>query len=264
MSARIVVNDLTFRYDRPEPVFERLSFAVTTGEVLCLLGPNGTGKSTLIKCLDGLLQPQSGAVCLDGRPLNTLKPATIARAIGYVPQGQQSVFPFLVRDVVVMGRAAHLNAVSSPSRSDYIKADEAIASVGIGHIAACACTGISSGEWQLVLIARALAQQPQILLLDEPTSHLDMGKQMRILEVIMQLAQAGLTIVMASHFPDHAFLAAHQVAILKDRRLIAMGDPDAVVTTANLREAYGIEVKILRVGDGVGRTICVPLGGENK
>ena len=259
MQTRITIENLSFHYQPGKPVFEQLNFRATSGEVLCLLGPNGTGKSTLIKCLGGLLRPQAGRALLNGRPLTELKPAAIARLIGYVPQGQPSVFPFLVRDVVVMGRAAHLNAVSSPSYSDYTIAEDAMASVGISHVADNPCNAISSGEWQLVLIARALTQMPQILLLDEPTSHLDLGKQMRILKVIMDLAASGLTIVMATHFPNHALLAAQRVAILKDRRLIAMGSPDEVITPDNLWEAYGLEVRILRIGDGIGRAICVPM-----
>lgn len=263
MQTRIAVESLSFHYLPGKPVFEQLNFSVVGGEVLCLLGPNGTGKSTLIKCLGGLLRAQSGSVLLDGKELTQLNPSSIARLIGYVPQGQPSVFPFLVRDVVVMGRAAHLNAVSSPSRADYAIAEDAMALVGITHIADNPCNAISSGEWQLVLIARALTQRPQILLLDEPTSHLDLGKQMRILKVIMDLASSGLTIVMATHFPDHALLAGQRVAILKNKRLIAMGPPGEVVTSANLQEAYGIAVRIVRVGEGIGRTICVPMVGHD-
>ncbi|MEN6475074.1 MAG: ABC transporter ATP-binding protein [Syntrophaceae bacterium] len=263
MQTRIAVDNLSFHYLPGKPVFERLNLHVTTGEVLCLLGPNGTGKSTLIKCLGGLLHPQSGSVLLDAKPLSVLSPSAIARLVGYVPQGQPSIFPFLVRDVVVMGRAAHLNAVSSPSRADYAIARDAMALVGIEHISTSPCNAISSGEWQLVLIARALTQNPKILLLDEPTSHLDLGKQMRILKVIMDLASTGLTIVMATHFPDHALLAAQRVVILKNKRLIAMGTPIEVVTSANLQDAYGIAVKILRVDGEVGRTICVPMVGHD-
>ena len=262
MQPRITIENLCFHYLPGKPVFEHLDFSVASGEVLCLLGPNGTGKSTLIKCLAGLLRAQGGSVLLDGKPLTGLKPAAIARMIGYVPQGQPSVFPFLVQDVVVMGRAAHLNAISSPSQADYAIAREAMAAVGISHIAHSHCNAISSGEWQLVLIARALTQSPKILLLDEPTSHLDMGKQMRILKVIMDLAASGLTIVMASHFPDHALLAGQRVAILKDRRFIAMGDPETVITPDNLHAAYSIEVKILRIDGDVDRSVCVPMVGR--
>ncbi len=261
MTPRITIDDLCFFYASSDekPVFEHLSFQVSSGQVFCLLGPNGTGKSTLIKCLSGLLRPQQGTILLDGDDLSSLKPSSIAKKVGYVPQSQFSVFPFLVRDVVVMGRAAHLNNISSPKQRDYDIADEAIRTVGIAHIAERPCNNISGGEWQLVLIARALTQQPQILLLDEPTSHLDMGNQMRILEVISGLSRAGLTIIMASHFPDHAFLAAHQAAILKDRQFVAWGNPDEVINQANLQAAYGIDVRILFVADGVGRKICVPL-----
>jgi len=264
MHARIAIENASFHYLPGRPVFEHLTLRVTAGEVLCLLGPNGTGKSTLIKCMGGLLRPQDGGTLLDGKPLAGLRPAAVARLVGYVPQGQPSLFPFLVRDVVVMGRAAHLNAISSPSKSDYTIAHTAMESVGIAHIADNPCNAISSGEWQLVLIARALTQRPQVLLLDEPTSHLDLGKQMRILKVIMDLAASGLTIVMATHFPDHALLAGRRVAILKDRRLIAVGSPEEVVTSDNLRDAYGLEVRIVHVDDGIDRAVCVPMIGRGS
>ena len=260
MAERIKVEKLSFRYGpvHAPRVFENLSFSVSTGELMCLLGPNGTGKSTLLKCMNGLLKPVSGTVVLDGEDVSSLSREDIARKVGFVPQSHSSVFPFLVRDVVVMGRTPHLTIFSSPSRKDIDIAGHVMEQVGIYHLAGKPCTMISGGEWQLVLIARALTQQPEILILDEPTSHLDMGNQLKILNVVHGLARSGLTVVMASHFPDHAFLSSTSVAVLKDGSFTAWGTPDDVVTESLLRDTYGVAVKVLHVEEA-GRKVCIPV-----
>jgi iron complex transport system ATP-binding protein len=129
---------------------------------------------------------------------------------------------------------------------------------GIAHLANRPCNTVSGGEWQLTLIARALVQKPQILLLDEPTSHLDLGNQMRILQVIKELTSDGMTIVMASHFPDHAFLVADTAAILNRGRIAEIGAPDDVVTEDNLKSAYGVDVRVVCTGETVERKVCFP------
>jgi iron complex transport system ATP-binding protein len=262
MSARLAVESLAFRYPSRSAdlgVFEDISLALAPGDVLVLLGPNGTGKSTLLKCMAGLLKPQRGRVLLDDVDVATIRPSRLARRIGYVPQSNASTFPFKVRDVVVMGRAPHLNTLESPSARDLDVANRMIEETGITHLADRSCHEISAGEWQMVLIARALTQQPDILLFDEPTSHLDLGNQVRILDSIRQLSRRGFTIVMASHVPDHAFMAGDRVAILKDRHLMALGSPDEVITGDTLRRAYGVEVRVANLDADVGRRVCVPL-----
>jgi len=157
-----------------------------------------------------------------------------------------------------MGRAPHLSLLASPSRADMDIAYGAMETVGIAHLADRPCNGVSGGEWQLALIARALVQQPQILLLDEPTSHLDMGNQMKILRVIKNLSDNGMTIVMASHFPDHAFLVSSIVAILKDGRISSVGAPDAVITEESMRATYGVDVRIVQLEEDGLRKACFP------
>jgi iron complex transport system ATP-binding protein len=171
-----------------------------------------------------------------------------------------AAFPFRVKDIVVMGRAPHLSILASPSRKDMEIAYQAMDAVAVLHLADRPCNSISGGEWQLTLIARALVQEPQILLLDEPTSHLDMGNQMKILHVIKDLADRHMTIVMASHFPDHAFLVANVAAILNNGRITQIGPPDEVITKENMRATYGIDVQIIAVG---GRKSCLPTLGQN-
>jgi iron complex transport system ATP-binding protein len=260
MSALLSVRDLAFSYsgDANHTVFRDVSFAVSPGEIFCLLGPNGTGKSTLLKCVSNVLRGWKGAVFLDGKSVDSMATSAVARLAGFVPQNQTSTFPFLVKDVVVMGRNPHLSALSSPSRHDRSIAGDAMEAVGVLSLAERPCTALSGGEWQLVLIARALAQQPRVMILDEPTSHLDIGNQMKILGVVGELASEGLAIVMASHFPDHAFMIATDVAILNHGRLTMKGSPDSVLTDESMKETYGIDVKVLRVGEGVDRKACFP------
>jgi len=188
----------------------------------------------------------------------------LARKMAYVPQSHTSVFPFTVHDVVLMGRTPYLSVVSSPTREDHEKAEKAMDSVGISHLAGRPCTEISGGEWQLVLIARALTQQPEIILLDEPTSHLDLGNQMRILNIISSLAGSGITIIMASHFPDHALLGASKAAILKDHMFTALGAPEDIITEKTMHETYGVNVRILNLGDSIGRKVCIPVLDEKN
>jgi iron complex transport system ATP-binding protein len=261
MTDRLAVESLGFRYPSREgvEVFDDISLGVRPGEVLMLLGPNGTGKSTLLKCMAGLLSPQRGRVCLDGVDISRLGPARLAKRIACVPQSSISTFPFKVRDVVVMGRAPHLNTLASPSRSDIAIADRVLREIGIVHLADRTCHQISAGEWQLVLIARALAQQPDVLLLDEPTSHLDVGNQVRILTSVRQLAGRGFTIVMATHAPDQAFMAADRVAIVKQGGLMAHGTPEDVLTPETLRQAYGVNVEVVELQGDVKRRVCAPI-----
>lgn len=251
------VTDGAFSYDGERMIFEDIAFAIKKNECLCILGPNGTGKSTLIKCLVGLMSLQKGTILLNGQKIEELSRAEIAKQIAYVPQGHQVVFPFPVDEYVLMGRSPHLSVFSSPGEEDCRIADEALKTVGIAHLAKRPVSEISGGELQLVLIARALAQQPAVMILDEPTSHLDFGNQVRVLRLIEKLAADGIAVIMSSHFPDHSFIIPQRVAIMKDCRFIAVGDADDVVTPAILQQAYGIDVTVTHVEE-VGRRICVP------
>jgi iron complex transport system ATP-binding protein len=257
----ISIKNISFKYLQKQAIdiFENISFNVNQGEIFYLLGPNGTGKSTLLKCLIGILKVQKGSITLEGKNIYALQPADLAKKIAYVPQSHSSVFPFLVREIVVMGRSPHLGTFSSPGKGDIAAAEEAMNIVGVSHLADRPCSNTSGGEWQLVLIARALAQKPEIMLLDEPTSHLDLGNQIRILNVIHSLASKGLTIVMATHFPDHAFIRSDKVAILKDKYLLDIGSSEQVINEENMKKAYGIDIKIIHIENGIDRKFCVPI-----
>lgn len=257
MSKILQINDAQFSYDQKENIFKEVTLSLENGDVLCILGPNGTGKSTLIKCMNGLLKLNSGNIRINGQDIHSMNKTDLAKIIGYIPQSHNSTFAFSVFDVVLMGRAPHLSLTSVPGEKDYKIAEKAMESLGISHLKDKTYTEISGGERQMVLIARVLAQQPQILLLDEPTSHLDFGNQIRTLNVINKLAENGLSVIMTSHFPDHAFLSSNKVAIMNRGTIMEMGTPESVITEENMRRAYDIDVKILEVDEH--RKACIPM-----
>lgn len=250
------VKNISFSYDDVE-IFSKISFSVEKGDVLCILGPNGTGKTTLIKCLNGLHDINDGEILINGENIKKLSFKEISRHIGYIPQSHVPSFPFKVLDVVVMGRAPYLNLTDSPKKEDIEIAINSLKILGIENLKDKEYTNLSGGERQLVFLARILCQQPDILILDEPTSHLDFGNQIKFLEIVDNLAKEGLSIIMTSHFPDHAFLSSNKVAIMKEKKFIDFGSPDDVVTEENLKEAYSIDVKLIELDDE--RKVCVPL-----
>jgi iron complex transport system ATP-binding protein len=265
---RLEARHLDFGY-RGKRVGSDVSLSLEAGEVLCLLGPNGSGKTTLFKTLLGLLPAQGGEVLIDEVDLTMRARDEIARLVSYVPQAHAAFFPFTVEEVVLMGRTAHLGVFSSPSRRDREAALAAIARMRIEHLAGSIYTRISGGERQLTLIARALAQDAKIVVMDEPTANLDFGNQVRVLEHIQALARAGMGVLLSTHDPDHVFICADRVAMLHEGRLARLGAPAATVTPESLREIYGVEVAVVQVGvgGGVQRQVCVPrgpaAGGQN-
>ena len=224
------VDNLSFEYVEKKPVFTNISFTVNRGDIFTILGPNGTGKSTLIKCLVGILSPGEGEIRLSGKTYGKMSNSDLARIIAYVPQTHQIIFPFPVLEYVLMGRSPHLPVFGQPSLPDYSMAMQALEQIGIDHLADRSISEISGGEMQLVSIARALAQTPSILVLDEPTSHLDFGNQFRVLSIIEKLAEEGISIIMSSHFPDHAFLISNMVAVMQGGQFVGIGPADEVIT----------------------------------
>jgi iron complex transport system ATP-binding protein len=256
---RVSVEDLAFGYPG-KPVGEGVTFAVEPGEILCLLGPNGGGKTTLFKTLLRLLEPRGGVVRADGESIARWTRSRLARTFGYVPQAQLGGFPFSVREVVLMGRTAHVGPFAVPSRRDHAAADAALALLGIEPLADRVYTEISGGERQLALIARALAQEPRVLVMDEPTASLDFGNQVRVLTQIEAVARRGLAVIFSSHDPDQAFLCANRVALLSHGRLAGLGPPDEVISRESLEAIYGVAVEVVLIDrPGGGRTrVCLP------
>ena len=262
---KLEAKNLDFGY-RGHRVGSDVSLALEAGEVLCLLGPNGSGKTTLFKTLLGLLPAQGGEVAMDGADIKARAREDVARLVSYVPQAHAAFFPFTVREVVLMGRTAHMGVFSSPSRRDREIADAAMERMRLAALADSVYTRISGGERQLTLVARALAQEARIVVMDEPTANLDFGNQVRVLEHIQSLAQSGIGVLLSTHDPDQAFLCADRVAMLHQGRLVQLGAPDEVITSASLKQIYGVDVVVTRVSvEGSGeRRVCLPGASREK
>lgn len=246
---RLEAQRLDFGYPG-KPVGRGVTLSVGPGEVLCLLGPNGVGKTTLFRTLLGLLPAQGGSLLLDGTPIAAWPRAAIARRIAYVPQAQTAPFAHTVLGMVLMGRAAHLSPFAGPGRHDRWLARDALAALGILHLADNEYGSISGGQRQLTLIARALAQASPLLVMDEPTASLDFGNQIKVLQHVRTLRARGLGIVLSTHHPEHAFACATSVALLHQGALRALGPPDRVLTAASLEAVYGVPVRVQRQADG--------------
>ena len=253
------VADLSFGFPG-RTIGRDVSFTLGAGQVMCVLGPNGGGKTTLFRTVLGLLQAHGGIIRLEEAPLPSLGRNAIARRAGYVPQGHAAYFAYSVREFVLMGRTAHVGAFASPGKTDHAAAERALASVGIAHLAEKPVTEISSGERQLALVARALAQEPRILVLDEPTASLDFGNQVRVLERMSALARSGIAILFSSHDPDHAFLCADRALLLAEGRVLEIGPPREVIRADTLERMYGVSVQVMPLPGGA--HTCLPAIGR--
>ena len=222
-----------------------LDIALATGEVLALLGPNGGGKTTLLKTLLGLLAPKGGDVELGGRPLASYTNSERARLIAYVPQSHFATFAFTVETVVLMGRTAHGNLFSRPSAGDRAVATRAMERFGIMHLRERPYTMISGGERQLALLARALAQEPQFIVLDEPTASLDFGNQGRVMREITALGASGHGVLFTTHDPNHAMRAADRAYLLREGSCIGEGAVRTILGRAQLEALYGTPVQLI-------------------
>jgi iron complex transport system ATP-binding protein len=256
---KLEAKKLDFGY-RGKRVGSDVSLSLEAGEVLCLLGPNGSGKTTLFRTLLGLLPAQGGQVAIDGADLASRARDEVARRVSYVPQAHAAFFPFTVREVVLMGRTAHLGVFASPSRKDREIAQGALERMRLAALADSIYTRISGGERQLTLIARALAQEASIVVMDEPTANLDFGNQVRVLDHIQSLARSGIGVLLSTHDPDQAFLCATRVAMLHGGHLARYGRPDEVITAGSLKQIYGVDVVVTRVAmhGGGERRVCLP------
>src|SRR4029079_15875430 len=223
---------------------------LATGEVLALLGPNGGGKTTLLKTLLGLLRAQSGEVRLGERPLGTYSIRERARVVAYVPQCHIATFAFTVETVVLMGRTAHGSLFSRPSAQDRAVAHAVLDRFGIAALAGRPYTMISGGERQLVLLARALAQEPQFIVLDEPTASLDFGNQGKVMREIRALAAAGLGVMFTTHDPNHALRAADRAYLLRGGERLAEGQVQEILTRERLEALYGAPVQTITDATG--------------
>jgi iron complex transport system ATP-binding protein len=231
-------------------VLEGASLALADGEVLVLAGRNGAGKTTLLRVATGLAAPSAGRVLLGGRALAELTRVEIARQIALVPQDTQVPFPFRVLEIVLMGRAPHLSAFGFESREDRRIASACLERLGIAQLAQRGIDELSGGERQLVTIARALAQEPRVLLLDEPSAHLDLAHRLALEALLRDFARGGKAALLVSHDLAGAARVADRIALLAAGRVLASGAPRDVLTPVLLREAFGVEAVLVETSEG--------------
>ena len=252
----IEVKDLSFSYgDRS--ILRNVSFSVEKGEFLSILGPNGVGKSTLFRCILGLLSGYTGKILVDGTDIRSFSPREAARHIAYIPQSSRSIFNYSVFDIVLMGRTSGLRTFHSPGKRDRELCQWALEKVGITALSDRCFHRLSGGEQQLVLIARALVQKAPILMLDEPTANLDFGNQLLVLDQARALAREGYTVIQTTHHPEQSYLYSDRILAIQHGRVLAHGTPGQVLTEETIRGLYGVEVEIVSLhGDNM--RICVP------
>lgn len=223
-----------------------ISFTLEPGQIMAILGPNGAGKTTLLKCITGLHDWRVGETLIDNVPLAKVSQKELWKKIGYVPQAHKMVFGFSIEDLVVMGRAPYIGSLSKPRKEDYEKAHEALNEVGIVHLAKKSCNEVSGGELQLALIARTLVSNPEILILDEPESHLDVQKQVVILETLKRLAKEHrISCIINTHYPNHAFYLADQVLMIAKEKKAVIGAVHEVMTESRMKEYFNIDLRKL-------------------
>ena len=228
-------------------VLKSVGFQLSEGEICALLGENGAGKSTLFRCLLGFLTPQAGEIRLSGRPLSAYSRRETAEKIAYIPQSSEPIFNYTVIDTVLMGTTGTMNVLQRPGRRQQEAAMQALQRLGIEALAQRGIGTISGGERQLALIARALVQNAEILIMDEPTANLDFGNQQRVLAQIRALTARGYTVLLSTHNPEHALRYAHRILALQDGHIAADGPTETALTPQLLQTLYGIQAILAEV-----------------
>ncbi|MCQ2752459.1 MAG: ABC transporter ATP-binding protein [Coriobacteriales bacterium] len=253
----IKVENLSFSYGKHE-VLHELNFEIKDGMLVNVLGPNGVGKSTLFRCLLGLNKNYSGNIFINEKNLKTLNTKQKAKEIAYIPQSHQPIYDYEVLDVVLMSTTNDLPVLGTPKKEQIHRAYNALEKIGIEKLATRTYTEISGGEQQLVLIARAIAQEANTIIMDEPTSALDYGNTVRVLNAVKALAAEGMSIVQSTHQPDQAFLYSDKTLVIYDKRVRAFGTPKEVVTKDLIGDIYDIDVEVKSLYDDKIR-VCVPI-----
>lgn len=254
----IKVQNLDFSYDRKRQVLKDISFSIDPGKMVCLIGPNGVGKSTLFKAILRQIHCYTGNIYIGGEDTSEMSAMQLARKVAYIPQSSPVTFNYSVFEMVLMGTTAGLSLFSAPGQKEKQTAEEAMDLLGISDLKNRGFSYISGGERQLALIARALCQQSKILVMDEPTANLDYGNATRVMQQIKELSRSGYTIIQATHQPDQAFLFADEVLAMKDGSIIAQGEPRDIITKELVEELYGVQVEIESLYDDRLR-VCVPV-----
>ena len=252
----IKIEDLRFAYGSHE-VLKGVSFDAEYGQFISVLGPNGVGKSTLFRCMLGLQVPSGGTVTVDGRDIATMTPAELARAMAYIPQSHNPIFNYSVLDMVLMGTTSQLGRFAAPGKAQMKMAEAALERMGITHLRDRGFSHISGGERQLVLLARAIAQQAKILVMDEPSANLDFGNKLRVMKTVKGLTEDGYTIIQSTHDPDQAYLYSDKILALHAGQVLAFGSPWDVMNQDLISKLYNVEVEVCSMQDDAVR-VCIP------
>lgn len=259
----IQVDELVTGYGKKQQyeIVHGISFDVEEGEFVCIIGANGCGKTTALKAIMGLLPAWKGAVRVHGIDIKDMKERDLAKHYAYIPQAHTPPFPFSVADVVLMGRTPYINRLAHVTSRDQMVAYRALELLGISHLADTAYTNLSGGQQQLVLIARALTQQSEILIMDEPTAALDFGNQQLVLSRMKTLSRLGKSVIMVTHDPDHALFCADRVVVMDKGTVIQNGTADECITTETLHRIYDTDARVLDVELEPGRIerVCIAL-----
>jgi iron complex transport system ATP-binding protein len=240
--------EVTFGYHQEREVLKNLSFQIESGSANAVLGPNGVGKTTILHLALGWLKAWEGQIEIDGISVQSFRQRERGRLMSLVPQREHIPFEYSLLDYVLLGRAPHLGSLEIPGDADYEIGLNALEHVGLGGVFHRSITRLSSGERQLLLLARSLVQQPRLLLLDEPTSHLDMANKRRIVELLKGMRSRGITLLFTTHDPQVASALADHLLLMKKGEVMASGTPLELLTTELLTATYGVEVKVLEVG----------------
>ena len=251
------VQHLSFSYPHRQ-VLNDINFTIAPGRLVSLLGPNGTGKSTLFRCVLNLLAGYHGKVIIDGTDTTQIRLPQLAKLIAYIPQVHYPAFNYTVLDMVLMGTSAGLSPFGVPGAKELEQAHDALELLGVEALAERNYMQISGGEQQLVLIARAIAQDSRLLIMDEPTASLDFGNQVRVMQCVRGLVSKGYTIFQATHNPNQAFAYSDQIIAMQGGRIVANGPPQDVVNADLINELYGIKSRVESLEEGRIR-FCLPI-----
>ncbi len=260
MAVKLRINDISFSYSSMNAL-DGVTLEINESEAVSLVGPNGAGKSTLLKCIDKILKPQKGVILLDGENTAKIDSVKLSRKMSYVPQNNVEVFPFTIFDIVLMGRKPHMNW--RVNREDISIVAKTLKFLRMEDFGQRYFDELSGGEKQKVVIARAIAQEPRILLMDEPTSNLDIKHQLEVMEIVQELIHVKrISVIMAMHDLNLAARFSDRVVMLKDKKVFKIGTPETVFSQDHIREVYGIETQII-IGQE-GKPVVIPIAAGSN
>ena len=243
----LVLKDVRFGYTEENAVLDSLSLKIEPARITAILGPNGAGKTTLLNTILGYLKPQTGQVLLDGQSIAHYSKRQLSQIIGLVPQAEHFPFNFTAFEYILLGRTPYMGIFNMPREADFQAAGEIVDLLKISHLKNRPVEELSGGEQQLVLLARALAQEPKVLLLDEPTTRLDLGNTATILNALKALAQQNVTVVFSTHDPQAAVYCADQLVLMKEGHVLSAGSLEEILTSGSLTQLYGVGIQVEKV-----------------